>query len=198
MLGRSRFPSSSEWSGGRGATALPCVPGFCLSPSTTVTRNACPYLGFGPVAGARCHPPLCVSFSLLHGSFQSVPRTKSSLLVPQWKTRLVYHKPPFEATRAGDFLEFCWEWADRPQGFHFPVGGPRPPGVLRPPGWWQGRLARKAIGLREAVGRQEVAPANLFLARSATQAQFWGSWMSCLSWQQALERDVAKCLPSQW
>ena len=59
--GLSGLPSSSEWSGGRGATALPVIRGFALIPwvvrparraGPTSGRNKLrPSLGFGPVAG---------------------------------------------------------------------------------------------------------------------------------------------------
>ena len=67
--GLSGLPSSSDWCGGRGATALP-FDSEVLPSVTGYGRNKLrPSRGFGPVAGARCRPPLCVSFFLLLGSF---------------------------------------------------------------------------------------------------------------------------------
>ena len=94
------MPSSSEGSGHAGRVTLPWDPRFCLTslggadgdgtPSLLFGRaGARPSLGFGPVAGARCRPPLCVSFSLLLvGSFRLV---QIILKLPKWI--ILYHKP---------------------------------------------------------------------------------------------------------
>ena len=73
---------------------------------------------------------------------------------------------------------YRWGWAGRPQGFHFLVGGPRPTGHPRPPGWRQGRLARKTIGLCKATGTTGVSP-----------VAWAGHWRS-------MQR--ARCALSQW
>ena len=124
------------------------------------------------------------------------------------KTETVCHIPP--PVSSGDFvkLKFCarfgmWgrgvpyrrQEGGRPQGgatfsrrtarkgFHWKAGGPRPPGLPRPPGGGRGALARHAIGLCEANAAAlchllvqskccrtmpfaDAKPASLFLVRS--------------------------------
>ena len=55
-----------------------------------------------------------------------------------------------ETSRKSKFAGCRLGCAGRPQGFHFLVGWPGPTGHPRPPGVWQGWLARKTIGLCEA------------------------------------------------
>ena len=71
---------------------------------------------------------------------------------------------PYRSLRAQTMTgTAAFQAAGRPQGFHFLVGGPRPPGPPGPPGKWQGGLRARPL--------TRAKPASLFLVRSAKQAR---------------------------
>ena len=68
--GLSGLPSSSVLALKR--ARRPFSQGSEVLPSASTSRREArrKRFGFGPVAGARCRPPICVSFPLLLGSFR--------------------------------------------------------------------------------------------------------------------------------